>query len=163
MRRKGITNYELKWTAKQYGLPMNLEDILMSNELADVTLKKNKNIILNLENEDNKGTHWIALCIRGKKCLYIDSYGAVCDIEVIKFCLKNGLRLGFNQYIVQDLASENCGLYALAGLLYIHRYCKNGLDLYKCGNEFINMFIPHTKGNDRILLQFLKDELLGCK
>ena len=45
-----------------------------------------------------------------------DSFGAISPVEVIRYC--EGLKLGYNSYIVQDMNSTECGNYCLALLEY---------------------------------------------
>ena len=158
--KNGTTNYQLYEMAKIYRVPIRLNNIIMSDELSSFKLKPVMNFIINLENTDNKGTHWVGLFIRGKKAVYFDSYGAICDVEVIDFCEKHNLKLGYNQYIVQDLKSYNCGLFVFAFLHYMSRNLKKGsADIYAVSNDYVNLYEPSNGNiNDKIVVKYLMEQ-----
>ena len=157
--KNGTTNYELYEMAKIYRVPIRLNNIIMSDELAKFKPKPVMNFIINLENTDNKGTHWVGLFIRGKKAVYFDSYGAICDVEVIDFCEKHNLKLGYNQYIVQSLTSYNCGLYVFAFLHYMSSNLKNAKNIYAVSNDYVNIFEPSNGNiNDKIVVKYLMEQ-----
>ena len=58
----------------------------------------------------------------------------------------------YSRFIVQDLKSENCGLFALACCLYLANHKTN--DLFFNFNNFINGFTDDTKLNDKLLESF---------
>jgi len=137
--------------------------IIMADELVKQKLAKSMNIILNLQDSDEGGSHWVSLVIRNKTAIYFDSYGAGCDQYVITFCKKHKLKLGINTYIIQDLDSTECGVYAYAFIKYIinEKIIKTiprefKVDLFEKANDYINMFEPETENNDNILFSYLR-------
>ncbi len=72
--------------------------------------------------------------------------------------------LGFNNAIIQDLRSENCGYFCFALLMYLERKKVDALashtNLYDLSNEYIELFDKDTLKNDAVLGRVL---LAMCK
>ena len=145
-----ISNFELERLAKFYRLP--LISICMKDELP----KKVEDgcYIINMESSFmGSGTHWVALFVYKNTAYYFDSFGATPPVEIIKFVKKRkNSHLVYNNFIIQDLTSGNCGYFSLAFLLYMNQ---NKLrDLEDIFNEFVNFFANDTTKNDDILKSF---------
>ena len=61
---------------------------------------------------------------------------------------KKGCRFAFNNKIIQDLKSENCGYFCISLLLYLKRH--KG-DLFDLAEKYTELFDDNTKLNDSIL------------
>ena len=145
-----ISNFELERLAKFYRLP--LISICMKDELPDKP--KDGCYIINLQSSlVGNGSHWVALFVYKNTAYYFDSFGATPPIEVVKFVKKRkNSHLLYNNWIIQDLKSGNCGYFSLAFLLYMNQ---NKLrDLKEIFNDFINSFADDTTKNDDILKSF---------
>ena len=145
-----ISNFELERLAKFYRLP--LISICMKDELP----KKVEDgcYIINMESSFmGSGTHWVALFVYKNTAYYFDSFGATPPVEIIKFVKKRkNSHLIYNNFIIQDLKSGNCGFFSLAFLLYMNQ---NKLrDLKSVFNNFVNFFANDTTKNDDILKSF---------
>ena len=64
--------------------------------------------------------------------------------------------MGFNNWIIQDLKSENCGYYALGLLIYINKNLKTS-NLFKVANDYVDGFTDDTKYNDKLLRSFYRE------
>ena len=145
-----ISNFELEKLARFYRLP--LISICMKDELPDKP--KDGCYIINLQSSfAGNGTHWVGLFIDKNTAYYFDSFGATPPVEIIKFVKKRkNSHLVYNNFIIQDLSSGNCGYFSLAFLLYMNQ---NKLrDLKEIFNEFVNFFADNTTKNDDILKAF---------
>ena len=157
-----ISNVDLQKKFDKRGI--NITAIIMANELRGIPLQKSMNIIINLDDRGNNGTHWTCMCVRGKEAFYFDSYGAKCDKYVLDYCKRHNLKLGINTYIIQDLDSVECGLFCFAYILYLHKEkIPNKITrefpksrLYELSNNFINMFEHDTRLNDNILFDYIR-------
>ena len=151
-----ITNFELEKLAKFYKLP--LVSICMKNELP--TKPKEGCYIVNMQSSTaGSGTHWIAFFFFKNICYYFDSFGASPPVEIINFIKKKkGSHLLFNNFIIQDLKSGNCGYFALAFLLYMWKN-RQKESLRNVFNEFVNHFVDNTTKNDDILKSFFASTL----
>jgi hypothetical protein len=142
-----LTNYDLEDICDSYNIKLN--DICMKDDLpARLT---DGNYIINLQSSIiGNGTHWLALNVKGKQCFFFDSFGAPPSIEIREFVKKRkGSHLAYNNWIIQDLKSENCGYFCVSFLLHIQKHFKQ--DLYEAANDYINKFQDDTSKNDNIL------------
>ena len=149
-----ISNFDLVKLAKSHNVKLELKDIIMADELLNIKLKRNMNLIINLENSTGQGTHWVCLIIKGKNAFYFDSFGAKPDTYVTRYCRLNELRLGYNNYIIQDLNSTQCGIFCIALLKYLRT--NKSKNIFDSSNEFIDIFNNNTKDNDKLLKCFMK-------
>jgi len=146
-----ITNFDLEKLAKFYKLP--LVSICMKNELPPKP--EEGCYIVNMQSSSaGSGTHWIAFFLFKNICYYFDSFGAPPPVEIINFIKKKkGSHLLFNNFIIQDLKSSNCGYFSLAFLLYMYQNRQKS-NLKEVFNEFVNNFADDTTKNDEILKSF---------
>ena len=98
--------------------------------------------ILNLDKQNQPGTHWCAIFISPHGHLtYFDSFGLPPLVPSIQnFIRKNSLTFNYNRLIIQDVFSTTCGLYAV---YFIERVCRgdhlNGiLSVFKTYSTFYN-------------------------
>ena len=146
-----ITNFNLEKLAKFYKLP--LVCISMKDELPPKP--KEGCYIVNMQSSSaGSGTHWVAFFFFKNICYYFDSFGASPPLEIINFIKKEkGSHLLFNNFIIQDLKSSQCGYFALAFLLYMYANRQKS-NLKEVFNEFVNNFADDTNKNDEILKSF---------
>ena len=100
------TNFELKEHANFLNLELK---VLMNNELHKIDNTKKHNVIINLQNSDKKGSHWV--CIKDKK-YYFDPYGIKPTKEVEDF-LDPDENYYYNTLQVQPNETKICGILCL--------------------------------------------------
>ena len=109
-----LTNYDLEELCDVYNVP--LRGIYMKDMLPKKI--QNGNYIINLESSNggqNNGTHWTCLVVSNKDTMFYDPYGAPPSVEIRSFVQqRKNAHLGFNNWVVQDLKSENCGYFVLS-------------------------------------------------
>ena len=149
-----ISNFDLVKLAKLHNVQLLLTNIIMADEMQNIKLNRNMNLIINLQDSSKNGSHWVAFIVKGKNAFYFDSFGAQPDNYVTQYCRKNGLQLGYNNYIIQDLNSTQCEIFCIALLKYITT--NKSIHLYEACDDFINIFNHNTKHNDKILQCFMK-------
>ena len=149
-----LSNFDLERLAEFYNLP--LVAITMKDELPATV--KDGCYIINLQSSTaGSGTHWLGLFIHKNNAYYFDSYGAPPSVEIIKFVKKRkGCHMYYNNFIIQDLKSQNCGWYTLAFLLWCYSYILFFKDMKNMFNEFVKSFVDDTKENDKILIEFFE-------
>jgi len=141
-----LTNFQLIEICNNLHIP--LQGVFMKDNLPSYC--EIGNYIINLQSsKDGNGTHWTVLLVRVEGMFFMDSFGAAPSVEIVSFCKKRKGHLGFNNQIIQDLKSSNCGWYCIALLHFM-----KGKKLYKPINSFINQFDENTKKNDDILLRY---------
>ena len=149
-----LTNYDLEELCDFYDVP--LQGIYMKDMLSKKI--KNGNYIINLESSyggRNNGTHWTCLVVENKNAMFYDPYGAPPSIEIRDFVQqRKNSHLGFNNWVVQDLKSENCGYFVLSFLVHISNYSN---DVYRAANNYLNQFVDDTQHNDFILKSLYKN------
>ena len=153
-----LSNFELLDMGKRHNV--HIDTILFKNDLKKVPIKKNMNVIVNLQSNSSsaKGTHWTLFIKRGGDTLFFDSVGDISPVDVIKY--SKGFVKGYNAYIVQDLNSDRCGSYCFGLLHYLDKHKGNLLEV---ANEYINLFVHDTTKNDAILRKYFKDNHMLLK
>ena len=147
-----LTNYDLEELCDFYNVP------LIGIYMKDMLPKKlqNGNYIINLESSNggrNNGTHWTCLIVNNKNTMFYDPYGAPPSIEIRNFVKRRkNAHLGFNNWVIQDIKSENCGYFVLSFLIHLSRkkHIKH-TNLYTESNHYLNKFVDDTRNNDEIL------------
>ena len=105
-------------------------------------LKNNQSTIINLQDSNLPGSHWINYCKRNNKIFYFDSYGVAFVNNIIKnrhpkhkfFC---------KIYRIQSMDSNQCGRYCI---LFVRGNIKNE-------NDYNNFLLQYEKNN------FLKNDI----
>jgi hypothetical protein len=102
---------------------------------------KNK-IVINLDDKENTGTHWVLLFIKDNKMFYFDSFGIPPPEEVVN--KKNDKRLFYSTNQIQPRNSILCGYFVCACLYWLNK----GRDLY----DFVDKFgMSNEQKNDKII------------
>ena len=120
----------------------------------EILLNKNGNYIINLENHNQKGSHWTTLIMTKKDCIYIDSFGQPPPQEVEDF-LKNKYKkesITYNTMMIQDIKSTYCGYFCIACLKSFKANKRKGL--LQNLKIFQNIFSTETNKNDKLLFNF---------
>ena len=95
-------------------------------------LKNNKPIIINLQDSDKSGSHWVSYCKRNDKLFYFDSYGVAYIPDIIKNQFLNH-KFICNIYRIQSMDSVQCARYCI---LFVRGNIKNENDY----NNFLSKF-----------------------
>ena len=106
--------------------------------------------VINLDEYEDKGTHWIALFCNRSEILYFDSFGVEHVPEEIKKFLRNKNIIA-NIFLIQANNSVLCGY-----------FCIGVIDFMLAGkklSDFTNILSPYDfKKNDNIILGYFKHE-----
>lgn len=118
-------------------------------------INENESCIINLDNSDGGGTHWVSVYCGKDYCEYFDSYGIIADKNIRKFMKTSKKTCIYSTNEIQPVGNDSilCGYYAL---YYIIKRARNvpAYDItYKFG-------IDNQKSNDKLLL---KELMLGYK
>ena len=106
-------------------------------------IKNNKSLIFNLQNSNEKGSHWCSLSRNNNNIFMFDSFGIGYIPKNIYKIYKN-FNIITNIYRIQDINSNLCGLFSIL-------FCLYKVDTKNKFIEFLNMF----NVND-----FIKNELV---
>ena len=105
-------------------------------------LKNNQSTIINLQDSDKKGSHWVSYKKIGNKMFYFDSYGVAYIPDIIKNQYANH-KFICNIYKVQSMDSNQCGRFCI---LFVRGNIKNE-------NDFNNFLLKFEENN------FLKNDI----
>ena len=143
--KKVLSNFDLFRIAKEKQIPLN--DVIAKDETKK--LKRNGNYIVNLENHNQGGSHWVSLILTPKNCLYCDSFGMPPPEKIYNYLEKRYKKVDFSRKEIQDMDSTLCGYYCLEFLKFMKEHSSgtlvNNLQLFQ------NRFSEDTKQNDNIL------------
>ena len=112
------TNFDLYDIANKLNLRIK---VLMNNELYKIEETKKHNIIINYQDNDEKGNHWC--CFRNRN-FYFDSFGIKPKQEVEKFLLKNYI---YNTKQVQPFGTKICGILCIYVLYRLEKESNEAL------------------------------------
>jgi len=137
------SNFELMELAKYFNL--DLVDVVQKDNLHKCPKHNNCFYIINTASSyENNGTHWVCLYLNNKQSFYFDSYASTPLQEVINFCKSFSKHLSYNNYIIQSLGSDNCGIFCLAFILFMTHNDYEPI-------PFIKAFRDREDDNDRVL------------
>lgn len=151
------SNFQLLEFAKKKHL--DKVSILCKDELTKVKLRPNLNFIINMSDaDDSNGTHWTALYVsHNMQPFYMDSFGAPPAKEVIKYLKPLKRKIAYSQFAIQDIKSDQCGIFSLAFLLYMtkkHRLNESYLNTFE---KYLKQFdLAEQNNNDAILNNLYK-------
>ena len=106
--------------------------------------------VINLDEYENTGTHWIALFVKPKYTVYFDSFGIEHIPKEIKHVTGNK-EIKANIFRIQAYDSIMCGYYCIEFI----NYMREGKSLI----DFTNLFSPNDfKKNYQIIKRIFKNE-----
>ena len=143
--KKVLSNFDLIRIAQENQIPLN--DVIAKDETKK--LKQDGNYIVNLENHNQPGSHWTALILAPKNCLYFDSFGMPPPEKIYNFLEKKYKKVDFSRKEIQDMDSTLCGYFCLEFFKFMKEH-PNGT-LVNNMQLFQNRFSENTKENDTIL------------
>ena len=137
-----LTNFE---TSEYYENELRFNGVYSRDDLP-AKIKKGAYVI-NLDEYEDAGTHWIALYVKNKIIVYFDSFGVEhVPKEIIKF-IKNKDIIG-NIFRLQAYDSIMCGYFCIKFINYM--FDEHTLI------DYTNLFSPHDfKKNDKIIKEII--------
>ena len=119
------------------------------DRLPDLPNKFPKSIIINTDQSNKPGDHWIAIVLTEKHAYYFDSFGlGIVDQQIQKFLLPRYSSIIFNSLCIQHILSEKCGYYCIYFVKRVHNF--------KSYYKFLSNFVfDNLTLNDHIVMQEL--------
>ena len=106
--------------------------------------------IINLDEDSDNGTHWVALCVTNNDITYFDSFGAEHIPKKIKKLISNK-NIKTNNFRIQAYDSIMCGFFCIGFINFMFKG--------KTLTEYTNLFSPNNfEKNDNVILGYFKDE-----
>ena len=106
-------------------------------------IENNKSLIFNLENSDQKGSHWLSLARKNDDIFIFDSFG-IGDIPTNLYKIYKNYNIITNIYRIQDINSNLCGMFCVL-------FCSYKVDSKNKFISFLNLFNSNN---------FTKNELI---
>ena len=120
------------------------------DRLPELPNKFPKSIIINTDQSNKPGDHWIAIILTEKHAYYFDSFGlGIVDQQIRQFLLPRYSSIIFNSLCIQHILSDKCGYYCIYFVQNVHNY----KSYYKFLSHFM---IDNLKQNDCIVMQGVK-------
>lgn len=141
-------------------LNIKLDAILMNDQFKDKMLDYDFSIIINFENTNEGGSHWVAMHCEPsiKTVYYMDSFGEVPNAKIYNIIVKRGYKLLFNKEAFQALESQLCGWFSLYMLYCLQKTKKK--DKTDAMVKYLNLFTKEVRfldNNDKKIKQlFIK-------
>ena len=107
----------IEW-AKELGIPHF--SCIMRDQIKDLNKHKDHNIIVNLQTEAERGSHWEALYKKGDTAYYFSSY-ALPPLKEVKDFTGNCKKRYHNTHQLQNTSQEYCGQMTLYVLYQLSR------------------------------------------
>ena len=128
---------------------MNLDLMMCILEIIyQIKLKKGAYVI-NLDEYENTGTHWVALFVKPKYAVYFDSFGIEHILKEINKFINNDIKS--NIFRIQAYDSIMCGYFCIEFINYMFK----GKTLL----DYTNLFSPKDfKKNDQLIKRIFKNE-----
>ena len=105
--------------------------------------------VINLDEYENTGTHWVSLFVKTNKVIYFDSFGIEHIPKEIKKFINNNIES--NIFRIQAYDSIMCEYFCIEFINYMLK----GKTLL----DYTNLFSPNDfKKNDRVIKRIFKNE-----
>jgi hypothetical protein len=131
-------------------LEIPLVKVCMKDELNNNML--DGNYIMNLQNHNQDGSHWISFIKRAGKVYYNDSFGCVPPQNEFDIFRNENDQVYYNTQIHQDMNSTACGYWAIYFLYYMNTHKGAYLSNFKSFNK---LFGKDTNQNEKNLLTYV--------
>lgn len=104
------TDMQLNELAKRMRIPF-FRGVFMRNALPAGGVRRNESGIVNLDNVEGPGTHWVAYAKRGHRAVYFDSFGNLRPPKELTQYLDNDddVKIEYNRTSYQEYDQNNCG------------------------------------------------------
>ena len=129
---------------------MNLDLMEFIREIIYQIKLKKRAYVINLDEYENTGTHWISLFVKANKVIYFDSFGVEhIPKEINKFIGNKKIQASIFRIQAYDLIM--CGYFCIEFINYMLKG--------KTLSDYTNLFFPNDfKKNDRIIKRLFKNK-----
>lgn len=149
------SNNDLNMICNKLGIKLN--GIFMSDEILQYLQNgiPDGNYILNLQNSDQDGSHWVSFVKNGITIYYNDSFGCYPDQPLYDVMKRHKYKMVMNKRNNQAYTSSACGYWAIYFLYVLNKLYKNKSLVDKL-KAFNSLFVDDVLLNEKILEQKMK-------
>ena len=141
-----LTNIEI---SEYYSNEPRFNGVYSRDNLPKIT--KKGAYVINLDEYENTGTHWIALFIKTNEFIYFDSFGIEHIPKEINKFIGSNKKIKPNIFRIQAYGSIMCGYFCIEFINYMLK----GKTLL----DYTNLFSPNDfKKNDQVIKRIFKNE-----
>ena len=141
-----LTNIEI---SEYYSNEPRFNGVYSRDNLPKIT--KKGAYVINLDEYENTGTHWIALFIKTNEFIYFDSFGIEHIPKEINKFIGSNKKIKANIFRIQAYGSIMCGYFCIEFINYMLK----GKTLL----DYTNLFSPNDfKKNDQVIKRIFKNE-----
>ena len=155
-----ITNFDIQNWVKYLRLN-NFGGVISRDQVIDCIPQHS--YVINLNESDEPGSHWVAMFFGSSLVLYFDSFGLAPPQELLMLCKKHRINYAYNNTHYQALTSVLCGYYCLFFLNEIskrlgHITLNLHKRLYTVFNEALEP-LSHSDmaSNERFIKKYFKE------
>ena len=157
-KNRPITNLDIQNWVEYLKIP-NFGGVISRDQVKDCEM--GHSFVINLNESNEPGSHWVAMVFGSDLILYFDSFGLDPPEEVLMLCNKNRVNYAFNNTHYQSLTSVLCGYYCLFFLNETSRRLKPSLahqSLYSIFND-VTEPLSHSDSevNERFIKKYFKE------
>ena len=125
-----LTNFEIQ---KYYQNEPRFNGVYSRDNLTEI---KDGVYVINLDEDSDIGTHWVALCVNNNDVTYFDSFGVEHIPKEIKAFIDRSLSITTNIFRIQAYDSIMCGYFCIGFIDFMLAE--------KTLTEFTNLFLPNN-------------------
>src|SRR5271156_645651 len=125
-----LSNFQIIELCKKLKIT-NFKGCFMRNELLGMKRTSDESMILNLDDNSGRGTHWTCLLIKNSEAYYFDPFGMSPTAE-LQVYLKD-MQTYYNSFKIQGDKEEICGHYCL----YVLWRLTHGISFYNVCYELL--------------------------
>ena len=141
-----LTNIEI---SEYYSNEPRFNGVYSRDNLPKIT--KKGAYVINLDEYENTGTHWIALFVKTNEVIYFDSFGIEHIPKEINKFISSNKKIKANIFRIQAYDSIMCRYFCIEFIDYILK----GKTLL----DYTNLFSPNDfKNNNRVIKRIFKNE-----
>ena len=141
-----LTNIEI---SEYYSNEPRFNGVYSRDNLPKIT--KKGAYVINLDEYENTGTHWLALFVKTNEVIYFDSFGIEQIPKEINKFIGSIKKIKANIFRIQTYDSIICGYFCIEFINYMLK----GKTLL----DYTNSFSPNDfKKNDRVIKRIFKNE-----
>lgn len=153
-RIEELTNFDIEELCQNLKIP--LLQVCSKDKLIVKPNERKSCYVINMDNADGGGTHWIAIYISGLNGFYFDSFAAMPPKNIINFFKRYKIRWDYNKQQIQDLDSSACGYFCVYFLYFMFKHDDKRKDLKFICFKMIEPFNSDDQtNNDKVLQKYI--------
>jgi hypothetical protein len=145
-----LTNFDIEELCQKLKLP--LLQVCSKNKLIVRPYRRKSCYVINMDDENGGGTHWVAIYSSHSNGFYFDSFATMPPKNIINFFKRYKIKWNYNRQQIQDLSSSACGYFCVYFLYFMYKNDNQKKDLkYICFKMIEPFNTDDQTNNDKVL------------